>query len=89
MKRSRPVLIPDLRVVGALVEGRVLLPEGVKDMSTLPTLDTLRAQIVGLLTAPSAQLAAVISQASGGQLARTLEGFKKALEEGEAPEKSS
>ncbi|KIK70450.1 hypothetical protein GYMLUDRAFT_32472 [Collybiopsis luxurians FD-317 M1] len=89
MKRQRPVLTPDLRVLGAMVEGKVLLPDRMQEVSKLPTLDTLRAQIVGLLTAPSAQLAAVLSQAGGGQLARTLEGFKKALEEGEAPEKAS
>lgn len=89
IKRQRAVLIPDLKVLGALVEGKVLLPGKMKEVSNLPTLDTLRAQIVGLLSAPSAQLAAVLSQASGGQLARTLEGFKKALEDGEAPEKAS
>ncbi|KAJ4485589.1 hypothetical protein J3R30DRAFT_3440645 [Lentinula aciculospora] len=88
MKRQRAVLIPDLKVMGALVEGKVLLPARMQEVSKLPTLDTLRAQIVGLLTAPSAQLAAVLNQASGGQLARTLEGFKKALEDGEAPEKA-
>ncbi|KAF9072798.1 hypothetical protein BDP27DRAFT_1320007 [Rhodocollybia butyracea] len=85
IKRQRPVLVPDLKVLGALVEGQVLLPDKLKEVSKFPTLETLRAQIVGLLTAPSAQLAAVLSQASGGQLARTLEGFQKALEEGESP----
>ncbi|KAG5643539.1 hypothetical protein DXG03_000680 [Asterophora parasitica] len=81
MKRVRQVLHPELKLVGALIEGRVFLPEGVKDVSKLPTLDTLRAQIVGLLSAPGAQLAGVLSQASGGTLARTLEGLKKGLEE--------
>lgn len=89
MKRQRAVLIPDLKVMGALIEGKVLLPDTMKEVSNMPTLDTLRAQVVGLLTAPSVQLAAVLSQASGGQLARTLEGFQKALEDGEAPEKAS
>ncbi|KAG6813235.1 hypothetical protein H0H92_012872 [Tricholoma furcatifolium] len=81
MKRQRQILAPELKLVGALVEGRVFLPAGLKDISTLPTLDTLRAQIVGLLSAPGMQLAGVLSQASGGQLARTLEGLKKGLEE--------
>ncbi|KAF5392618.1 hypothetical protein D9757_002217 [Collybiopsis confluens] len=81
MKRQRPILTPDLKVLGAFVEGKVLLPDRMKEVSRLPTLDSLRAQIVGLLSAPSAQLAGVLSQASGGQLARTLEGFRKALEE--------
>jgi ribosomal protein L10 len=81
MKRQRVVLPPELKVAGALIDGTVFLPEQVRDMSKLPTLDTLRAQIVGLLSAPSSQLAGILSQASGGQLARTLEGFKKGLEE--------
>jgi ribosomal protein L10 len=80
-KRVRKTKIPDLKVVGALIEGRVFLPEGVKDVSTLPTLDTLRSQVIGLLGSPASQLAAVLGQASGGSLARTLEGFKRGLEE--------
>ncbi|KAJ3552443.1 hypothetical protein NP233_g12883 [Leucocoprinus birnbaumii] len=81
MKRSRPIRTPDLKIVGALVEGRVYLKEGISDVSKLPTLDTLRSQIVGLLGSPASQLAAVLGQASGGALARTLEGFKKGLED--------
>lgn len=81
MKRVRQVRIPELRIAGAIVEGRVFLPGGLSDVAKLPTLDTLRAQIVGLLSAPGAQIAGVLGQASGGQLARTLEGLKKTLEE--------
>ncbi|KAJ3765080.1 hypothetical protein FB446DRAFT_760828, partial [Lentinula raphanica] len=69
MKHQRAVLVPDLKVMGALLEGKVLLPARMQELSKFPPLDTLRAQIVGLLTVPSAQLAAVMSQASGGQLA--------------------
>ncbi|KAF8079114.1 hypothetical protein FPV67DRAFT_96959 [Lyophyllum atratum] len=85
MKRVRQVLHPELKLIGALIDGRVFLPEGVKDVSKLPTLDTLRAQIVGLLSAPGMQLAGVLSQAGGGMLARTLEGLKKGLEEDASP----
>ncbi len=80
-KRQRPVPIPELKLVGALIEGRVFKAEGVQDVAKLPTLDTLRAQLVGLLSAPATQLAMVLSEASGGKLARTLEGLKKSLEE--------
>jgi ribosomal protein L10 len=76
-------------VMGALIEGRVFGMEGVRDVSKLPTLDTLRAQIVGLLSSPAVQLAAVLSEASGGKLARTLEGLKKGLEENQGAEASS
>lgn len=85
MKRIRPVRTPGMKVMGAIVEGRVLLPKGLDEVSKLPTLDTLRAQIVGLLSAPGAQIAGILGQAAGGQLARTLEGLKKGLEEDAKP----
>lgn len=84
-KRQRPTPVPDLKVVGALIEGRVFKAADVQSVAKLPSLDILRAQIVGLLSAPSAQLAAVLSEASGGKLARTLEGLKKSLEEQQGP----
>ncbi|KAG8767840.1 hypothetical protein FRC12_006007 [Ceratobasidium sp. 428] len=73
---------PVLRLVGAYVDGRVLRPDGVQNLSTLPTLETLRAQLIGLLSAPAAQLAGVLDQARGGRLSRTLEGLRESLEEG-------
>lgn len=80
MKRVRQIRTPELKLMGAVLENRVFLPEGVKDISKLPSLDTLRAQVIGLLSSPATQLAAVLSEASGGRLARTLEGFKKGME---------
>ncbi len=88
-KRQRPTPVPDLKLLGAVIERKLFLAEGVQSVAELPTLDALRAQIVGLLSAPAAQLAMVLSEASGGKLARTLEGFKKSLEiesqDGQAP----
>ncbi|KAL4067313.1 hypothetical protein V8B97DRAFT_1873888 [Scleroderma yunnanense] len=84
--RTKPQLTPELKVMGALIEGRVFTEAGVKDVAKLPTLDTLRAQIVGLLSSPAMQLAAILSEASGGKLARTLEGLKKGLEESQGAE---
>ncbi|KAF4573405.1 hypothetical protein EYR40_003511 [Pleurotus pulmonarius] len=89
MKKQRAILHPELTVVGAIIDGKVFLPEGVREVSKLPTLETLRAQIVGLLSAPSTQLAAVLSEASGGRLARTLEGLRQGLEETSGPEAGS
>ncbi|KAF8963946.1 hypothetical protein BDZ97DRAFT_1818703 [Flammula alnicola] len=88
MKRVRQTRIPEMKLMGAIIENRVFLPQNVQDVSKLPSLDTLRAQIVGLLSAPAAQLAAVLGEASGGRLARTLEGLKKGLEgpEGSSPD---
>ena len=53
--------------------------DGLRDVSKLPALGTLRAQIVGLLSAPAAQLVAVLGQAGGGKLVRTLEGLKSSM----------
>ena len=80
MKRQKPMLDPELVVLGAFIEGRVFGVEKVEGVAKLPTLDTLRAQIVGLLSSPAVQLAAVLGEASGGKLARTLEGLKRGLE---------
>jgi len=67
--------------MGALIEGRVFKAPDVQEVAKLPTLVTLHAQIVGLLSSPATQLAGVLSQAGGGQLVRTLAGFQKGLEE--------
>ena len=40
-------------------------------LATLPSLDQLRAKIVGLLQAPATKIAGVL-QAPGGQLARVV-----------------
>ncbi|KAF8433507.1 hypothetical protein L210DRAFT_3556316 [Boletus edulis BED1] len=89
VQKVKPVLSPELKVMGALIEGRVFAAAGVRDVAKLPPLDTLRAQIVGLLSTPAMQLAAVLSEASGGRLARTLGGFKKGLEEAQSKEAPS
>lgn len=80
VKRLRKIHEPELALIGALIEGRVFKAENVNEVARLPTLETLQAQIVGLISSPGAQLAAVLSEASGGRLARTLEGLKKSLE---------
>ena len=81
VKRMRKIHEPELALMGALIEGRVFKAEGVSEVARLPTLGTLQAQVVGLLSSPGAQLAAVLSEASGGKLARTLEGLKRGMEE--------
>ena len=88
-KGAKPPAVPELKLVGAVIEGRALKVDAVEGVAKLPTLDTLRAQIVGLLSAPGSQLAAVLNEASGAKLARTLEGFKKSLEEGSVDAPSS
>ncbi|KAJ6601442.1 hypothetical protein DFH09DRAFT_1127853 [Mycena vulgaris] len=81
IRRMRQIVDPELRVLGVLLDGQILLPERVKAVAELPTLQTLREQLVGLLSSPGTQLAMTLSEAAGGRLARTLEGLKKGLEE--------
>ncbi|CBQ73172.1 related to GCY1-galactose-induced protein of aldo/keto reductase family / conserved hypothetical protein [Sporisorium reilianum SRZ2] len=74
---ANPRLVP----LAAVLEGnRLLHVPQTRDVGRIGSLDQLRSQIVGLLSAPGQQLAGVLSQASGQQLALTLEGRKRDLE---------
>ncbi len=68
---------------GGLVEGRPVGPEEVATLATLPSLEDLRARLVGLIQAPAAKIARVLA-APGGQLARLIEARRASLEEGGA-----
>jgi large subunit ribosomal protein L10 len=61
-----------LTVVGGSLDGKVLDKAGVEALATLPSLDELRAKLVGLLNAPATQLARV-SQAPAAKLARVIQ----------------
>lgn len=77
---ANPRLVP----LAAIIEGnKVIDVPALRDVSKLPSLQTLRAQLIGLLSAPASQLASILSMASGAQLAMTLEARKRQLEEGE------
>jgi large subunit ribosomal protein L10 len=52
----------------------VLDPAGVTALASLPSLDELRAKIVGLIQAPATKLAQ-IAQAPAAQLARVLSAY--------------
>jgi len=60
-----------LEIVGGGMGATVLDVNGVKALATLPSLDELRAKIVGLVQAPATKLAQ-IAQAPAGQLARVF-----------------
>jgi large subunit ribosomal protein L10 len=65
-----------LQIVGAGLGSQVLDVEGVKALATLPSLDQLRAQFIGLLNTPATRIAGVL-QAPGAQLARVLSAYAK------------
>lgn len=58
---------------GAMGETR-LDKNGVKALAELPSLDELRAKILGLLMAPATKVASVV-QAPAGQLARVIQAY--------------
>ena len=58
-------------IVGGSMGATLLNVDGVKALATMPSLDELRAKIVGLLVAPATKLATV-TQAPAAQLARVL-----------------
>jgi large subunit ribosomal protein L10 len=61
-------------VVGGLLGEQVLSQDAVKALATLPSLDQIRAQLIGLLQAPATKVAGVL-QAPAGQLARVFNAY--------------
>ena len=65
-----------LVIVGGALGTQTLDAAGVQALAELPSLDTLRATLVGLLQTPATRLAGVL-QAPAGQLARVLGAYAK------------
>jgi len=61
-------------VLGGALGAQTLNVEGIKALSELPSLDTLRAGLLGMLQTPATRIAGVV-QAPAGQLARVLAAF--------------
>jgi large subunit ribosomal protein L10 len=59
------------QVLGGALGSQTLDASGIKALSELPSLDALRAKMVGLILAPATKIAGIM-QAPGGQLARLL-----------------
>ena len=60
-----------LEIVGGAMGSTVLDVDGVKALATMPSLDELRAKIVGLVQAPATKIVQIV-QAPAGQLARVF-----------------
>jgi large subunit ribosomal protein L10 len=65
-----------LKVVGGSLGGQLLDARGIEALATLPSLDALRARLLGLLMTPATRIAQVL-QAPGGQIARVLKAKAK------------
>ena len=61
-------------LVGGALGSQVLNADGIKALSELPSLDSLRAKILGLIQAPATKVAGVL-QAPAGQLARVFSAY--------------
>ncbi|MBB4641841.1 50S ribosomal protein L10 [Rhizorhapis suberifaciens] len=63
-----------LEIVGGAMGETLLDVEGVKALASLPSLNELRAKIVGLIQAPATKVVQVV-QAPAGQLARVFNAY--------------
>jgi large subunit ribosomal protein L10 len=63
-----------LVILGGAMGRTTLNPDGVKALASLPSLDELRAKLVGLLVAPATKVAQVIN-APAAKLARVVQAY--------------
>jgi len=61
-------------VLGGALGTQMLDASGIKALSELPSLDTLRAGLVGMIQTPATRIAGIL-QAPGGQIARVLAAY--------------
>lgn len=60
-----------LVIIGGMYDGKALDVAAIQNLAKLPSLDELRAKIVGMLKTPATRIACVL-QAPGGQVARVI-----------------
>jgi large subunit ribosomal protein L10 len=70
-------------LIGGALGAQTLTADGVRQLAELPSLDELRARIVGMIATPATRVAGVL-QGSAGQLARVFGAFAKKGEEAQA-----
>jgi len=62
------------KIVGGVLDGKILTSKEIEHLSKLPSMDELRAKIIGVLTTPASRLVGVL-QAPAGQLARVFSAY--------------
>ena len=65
-----------LVILGGAMGATALNPDGVRSLATLPSLDELRAKIIGLVNAPATKLAQ-LANAPAAKLARVFAAYAK------------
>ncbi|TWG91871.1 LSU ribosomal protein L10P [Mesorhizobium sp. J18] len=66
----------NLVILGGAMGATSLDPDGVKALASLPSLDELRAKIVGMINTPATRIAQVVN-APAGQLARVFGAYAR------------
>ena len=69
----------NFKILGGSYEGEKIDNAKINFLATLPSLDQIRAKLLGLLNAPAQKIAS-ITQAPGGQLARLINSRSEQLE---------
>ena len=69
----------NFKILGGSYEGEKIDNVKINFLATLPSLDQIRAKLLGLLNAPAQKIAS-ITQAPGGQLARLINARSEQLE---------
>jgi large subunit ribosomal protein L10 len=70
-------------ILGGAMGTTTLDPNGVKALAALPSLDELRAKLIGLLMAPATKIAQVVT-APAAKVARVVQAYASKSEEGAA-----
>ena len=65
-----------LVILGGSMGSTALDADGVKSLATLPSLDELRAKLLGMIQTPATRIAGVV-QAPAAQLARVFAAYAK------------
>ena len=63
-------------VIGGSLGARTLTADGIKALAALPSLNVLRAGLLGMISTPATRIAAIL-QAPGGQLARVFGAYAR------------
>ncbi|SFF79421.1 LSU ribosomal protein L10P [Novosphingobium sp. CF614] len=63
-----------IEIVGGAMGTQVLTPEGVKALASMPSLDEMRARLIGLVQAPATKIAQ-LSTAPAAKLARVFAAY--------------
>jgi large subunit ribosomal protein L10 len=68
-----------LKIKGGVMEGRLLSPEQVNSLGTMPPREVILAQLLGLIQQPGNSVAGVVN-AAGSKLAATIKAYADKLE---------